>query len=354
LRPGWRRTVPMKVIDLRSDTVTKPTEEMRAAMASADVGDDVYGEDPTINLLEKESAERTGHEEALFVTSGTQGNAVAILTHCARGDGAILGSDSHIYIYEGGGLSALGGILPLIADDGEGVVSPDDVNSWCRPANVHFAPARLLCVENTHNRAGGVAVSPGSYRATVDAARSKGLKVHLDGARIFNASTAWDVDVKEYTGIVDSVQFCLSKGLGAPVGSMLCGSSEFISEARHWRKRLGGGLRQAGVLAAAGLIALNKMTGRLAEDHRNAAELSSALISGGLAVEKVSKPTNMVYVQIGPEGPDAAELGRRCAARGVLFGAVSERRFRLVTHFGVTAEDVGVSAKVILEEMKAS
>ncbi len=344
----------MKVLDLRSDTVTKPTEEMRAAMASAEVGDDVYGEDPTINLLEKESAAMTGHEAGLFVTSGTQGNAVAILTHCGRGDGAILGSDSHIYIYEGGGLSALGGILPLVADDSGGIVSPEGVHSWCRPANVHFAPARLFCVENTHNRAGGVAVSPDSYCASVDAARSRGLKVHLDGARIFNASTAWGVDVRDYTGVVDSVQFCLSKGLGAPVGSMLCGSAEFISQARHWRKRLGGGLRQAGVLAAAGLIALRKMTLRLEEDHRNAADLSSALVSGGLSVEKVSKPTNMVYVQIGQEGPDTEELARRCAARGVLFGAVSERRFRLVTHFGVTAEDVLLASRVILEEMKVS
>lgn len=344
----------MKVIDLRSDTVTKPTDEMRAAMAAADVGDDVYGEDPTINELEKESASMTGHESALFVTSGTQGNVAALLAHCSRGDGAILGSDSHIYIYEGGGLSALGGILPLVADDPEGIISPDKVLSWCRPSNVHFAPARLLCVENTHNRAGGVAVSPKEFRATVDAARSAGLSVHLDGARIFNAATAWGVDVKEFTGVVDSVQFCLSKGLGAPVGSMLCGSAEFISRARHWRKRLGGGLRQAGVLGAAGLIALRKMTKRLSEDHDNAARLSSLLLAGGVGVEPVARPTNMVYVKLGPDGPDAAELSRRCAARGVLFGVVSERRFRLVTHFGVTADDVDLVGKTIMEELEVS
>ena len=344
----------MKVIDLRSDTVTKPTDEMRAAMAAADVGDDVYGEDPTINELEKESALMTGQEAALFVTSGTQGNVAALLTHCSRGDGAILGSDSHIYIYEGGGLSALGGILPLVADDPGGIIPPQKVLSWCRPSNVHFAPARLLCVENTHNRAGGTAVSPKDFKATVEAARSGGLSVHLDGARVFNASTAWGVDVKEFTGIVDSVQFCLSKGLGAPVGSMLCGGAEFISRARHWRKRLGGGLRQAGILAAAGLIALRKMTKRLAEDHENAARLSSALLAGGVGVETVDKPTNMVYVSLGADGPDANELSRRCAAGGVLYGAVSERRFRLVTHFGVAAVDVDRAAETIMEELKAS
>lgn len=343
----------MNLIDLRSDTVTKPTVEMRSAMASAEVGDDVYGEDPTINELELESAAATGHEAGLFVTSGTQGNLVALLTHCARGDGAILGADSHIYIYEGGGLAAMGGILPLIANDSPGIVSPESVASWCRPVNVHFAPARLLCVENTHNRAGGVAVSPDDFLATVNAGRSEGLKIHLDGARIFNAAVAWDVDAKKYTAAVDSVQFCLSKGLGAPVGSMLCGSTEFITAARHWRKRLGGGLRQAGVIAAAGLIALKKMTRRLAEDHENAAMLADVLRSGGMLVEEVSKPTNMVYVQLGGSGPDANELASRCAARGVMFGAASPRRFRLVTHFDVTASDVAKAAKIIMEETKS-
>ena len=341
----------MKVIDLRSDTVTKPTDEMRAAMAAADVGDDVYGEDPTINELEKESALMTGQEAALFVTSGTQGNVAALLTHCSRGDGAILGSDSHIYIYEGGGLSALGGILPLVADDPGDHTAPK-VLSWCRPSNVHFAPARLLCVENTTTGRGYGRIAERISRPPWK--RPAGLSAHLDGARVFNASTAWGVDVTEYTAIVDSVQFCLSKGLGAPVGSMLCGGAEFITRARHWRKRLGGGLRQAGVLAAAGLIALRKMTKRLAEDHENAARLSSALLAGGVGVERVGKATNMVYVGLGADGPDANELSRRCAARGVLFGAVSERRFRLVTHFGVTAGDVNRAAETIMEELKAS
>lgn len=343
----------MSLIDLRSDTVTKPTDEMRSAMASAEVGDDVYGEDPTVNELETESAAVTGHEAGLFVTSGTQGNLVALLTHCARGDGAILGADSHIYIYEGGGLAAMGGILPLIASDAGGVISSESVAAWCRPTNVHFAPARLLCVENTHNRCGGVAVSPDDFLATVNTGKTNGLKVHLDGARIFNAAVAWGVDVKKYTAAVDSVQFCLSKGLGAPVGSMLCGGAEFIKAARHWRKRLGGGLRQAGVIAAAGLIALKKMTMRLAEDHENAAILADTLRSGGMAVESVSKPTNMVYVQLGAKGPDVDELSRRCAARGVMFGAASPGRFRLVSHLGVTASEVSKAAKIIMEETKA-
>jgi len=247
----------------------------------------------------------------------------------------------------------MGGILPLIASDAGGVISPESVTAWCRPTDVHFAPARLLCVENTHNRCGGVAVSPDDFLATVKTAKSSGLKIHLDGARIFNAAVAWGVDVKKYTAAVDSVQFCLSKGLGAPVGSMLCGSTEFIMAARHWRKRLGGGLRQAGVIAAAGLIALKKMTRRLAEDHENAAMLLNALRSGGMMIEKVSKPTNMVYVQLGGSDPDANELASRCAARGVMFGATSTRRFRLVTHFGVTASDVAKAVKIIMEEIKS-
>ncbi|HPD98560.1 MAG TPA: low-specificity L-threonine aldolase [Synergistales bacterium] len=344
----------MNIIDLRSDTVTRPTEEMREKMASAEVGDDVYGEDPTVNRLEEESAAVTGHEAGLFVTSGTQGNLVALLTHCSRGDGAILGSNSHIYIYEGGGLSAMGGVLPLIAPDTEGIVSPESIDGWCRPSNVHFAPARLLCLENTHNRAGGVAVSVESFGASVDMARSRGLSIHLDGARVFNAAVARGVDVKEYTARVDSVQFCLSKGLGAPVGSMLCGSSAFIGAARHWRKRLGGGLRQAGVIAAAGLVALDKMTKRLGEDHANADLLSRLLTSGGLSVEKVEMPTNMVYVSLDKSGPDAETLAGKCASRGILFGAVSERRFRLVTHFGITSKDVESAARIILEELKDS
>lgn len=343
----------MGTIDLRSDTVTKPTEEMRAAMASAEVGDDVYGDDPTVRELEEESAALTGHEAGLFVTSGTQGNLVALLTHCRRGDGAIIGKNCHIYNYEAGGLSVFGGILPLIADDSGGIMKIEEIKSWILPPDVHKAPARLLCLENTHNREGGTAVSPEDFKKVAKAAKEMGLKVHLDGARVFDAATAWDVDVREFTGQVDSVQFCLSKGLGAPVGSLLCGSKDFISEARHWRKRLGGGMRQVGILAAAGLISIRKMTARLAEDHRNAEKLAELLAEGGLFVETPGRRTNMVYFRLDEKGPDAHSVVEACKKEGILFNAVSDRRIRLVTHVGITEADVKIAAEKILRETLA-
>jgi threonine aldolase len=343
----------MKKIDLRSDTVTVPTQEMREAMASAEVGDDVYGEDPTVNKLEEVAAEKVGKEAGLFVTSGTQGNLIALLAHCSKGDGAILGADCHIYNYEGGGIAAIAGVLPLLVDDTGGIMSKESVKKWCRPHNVHFAPARLLCLENTHNRQGGNAVSPSVFREVAEAAKAEGLSVHLDGARIFNAAVAWGVDVKEYTTAVDTVQLCLSKGLGAPVGSVLCGPKDFIEKARHWRKRLGGGMRQAGVIAACGLIAVEKMVDRLEEDHKNAALLAELLEEGGLHVEKPDKRTNMVYFVVKGEESKVEELTKRCAARGVLFNALSKGRFRLVTHLWVTEKDVREAAKIIIEEAAA-
>lgn len=342
----------MRTIDLRSDTVTRPSSAMRKAMSEAIVGDDVYGEDPTVRRLEETAAELTGHEAALFVTSGTQGNLASLLCHCQRGDGAILGSQSHIANYEGGGLATLGGIMPLFVDDAGGLPQVDSVAAWCRPHNVHFAPARLLCLENTHNREGGNAATPAAFRKVATAARDSGLAVHLDGARIFNAAVAWDIDVKAYTGFVDSVQLCLSKGLGAPIGSLVCGKQGFIEEARHWRKRLGGGLRQVGILAAAGLIALKENTARLAEDHENAAILSEQLSCAELAVEPCPRRTNMVYFGILKEGLTAGELADRCRHKGVLFNVVNPKRVRLVTHLDVTRGDVREAARIILEEAR--
>ncbi len=340
-------------VDLKSDTVTKPSEEMRKAMYAAEVGDDVYGEDPTVNRLEETAAGLTGMEAALLLPSGTMGNLVAVLTHCGRGDGAILGADSHILNYEGGGLAALGSVVPLVADDCSGCIHPEEVRRHCRPSNVHFAPARLLCLENTHNRRGGLALSPETIRSSAEEAHLRGLSVHIDGARIFNASAAWNCSVKEYASSVDSLQFCISKGLGAPVGSLLCGARSFIDAARHWRKRLGGGLRQAGILAAAGLFALEWNIDRLREDHENA-ELLGRLLSGGgvIQVEHNEKPTNMVYCKV-PEGA-CADLHTRCAARGVLFNGVSDNRFRLVTHLDVSREQIVRAAEIILEEAAAS
>lgn len=340
----------MGVIDLRSDTVTKPTKAMRAAMASAEVGDDVYQDDPTVRTLEEESAALTGHEAGLFVTSGTQGNLVALLAHCRMGDGAIIGRNCHIYNYEAGGLAVFGGILPLMTDDTGGIMKMQEIRSWIIPADVHKAPARLLCLENTHNREGGTAVSPEAFAEVVQGAKDLGLKVHLDGARVFNASVAWGVDAREFTAKVDSVQFCLSKGLGAPVGSLLCGTKDFIREARHWRKRLGGGLRQVGILAAAGLVSIREMIDRLEEDHRNAEELARLLSEGGLYVEEPGRRTNMVYFQLGEDGPDAHALANVCSDEGILFNAVSDRRIRLVTHVDVTGDDVAKAAGKILGE----
>ncbi len=326
---------------------------MRKIMAAAEVGDDVYGEDPTVNRMEEKAAHLTGMESALLLPSGTMGNLVAVLTHCGRGDGAIVGMDSHVLNYEGGGLAALGSIVPLVADDSSGLISPEEVRRHCRPSNVHFAPARLLCLENTHNRRGGLALSPIQIRSSAEAAHDAGLTVHMDGARIFNATTAWNCSVTDFTSSLDSLQFCISKGLGAPVGSILCGSRDFIDRARHWRKRLGGGLRQAGILAAAGLYALEHNIERLREDHENA-ELLATLLSRSdvIEVERNEKPTNMVYCRM-PEGR-GKDLHLRCADRGVFFNAVADGRFRLVTHLDVSRDQVARATEIILEEASAS
>lgn len=339
----------MSPTDLRSDTATRPTARMREAMARAEVGDDVFCEDPTIGELERSAADLLGKEAALFVTSGTQGNLVSLLTHCRRGDAAIVGSESHIYNYEGGGLSALGGILPFTVDDASGIPSCDAVTGACRKPDVHYAPARLLCLENTHNRAGGLAVPPERFAAVAATGRDCGLRIHLDGARLFDAATKWNVEPRIYADDVDSVQFCLSKGLGAPVGSLVCGTRSFVEEARHWRKRLGGGLRQAGVLAAPGLVALGEMRHRLHEDHENASAFANALRDGGIAVETSPWQTNMVFFALPDSGVSGEEFVNRCAARGVLLLALGPNRVRVVCHADVNRADVELAAQVVLD-----
>ena len=322
-------------------------------MHVAEVGDDVYGEDPSINRLEEIAAGLTGMEDSLFLPSGTMGNLVAVLTHCGRGDGVVLGADSHILNNEGGGVSALGSISTLVADDSSGRILPEEVRKHIRPSNIHHVQARLLCLENTHNGRGGLALSPTSIRSSANTAHDFGLLVHIDGARIFNAAVAWGCSVKEFTGSADSLQFCLSKGLGAPVGSMLCGKHAFIEEAHFWRKRLGGALRQAGILAAAGLYALSHNIERLQEDHDNAALLSELLSKSDVfRVERNEKPTNMVYCTV-PDGL-CADLHLRCAARGVMMNGVSNNRFRLVTHLDVSRKQVARAAEIILEEAAVS
>src|SRR5512142_321428 len=303
---------PMEYIDLRSDTVTKPTPEMREAMAKAEVGDDVFGDDPTVNRLQEMAAERMGKEAALFVPSGTMGNLAAILSHCQRGDEVIIGQKNHSFLYEAGGMSVLGGISSYqIQNQPDGSLLPEDVEAAIRPDDPHDPITRLVCLENTHNRCGGTVQTPEYTRKIAKLAHDFGLKVHLDGARSFNAPAALGVPARELAEPVDSVTFCLSKGLSAPVGSVLCGDEAFIRKARRARKLVGGGMRQAGVLAAAGIVALEKMTGRLAEDHARARRLADGLRENDCVVLDPGTPaTNMVFFNLGERArisaPEAA------------------------------------------------
>lgn len=342
-----REGLGLRTVDLRSDTVTLPGEEMRRFMMEAPVGDDVYGEDPTVRELEEFAASLLGKKKGLFVASGTMGNIVSLLTHCGRGDGVIVGSASHIYNYEGGGMAALGGIVPLVVDDEQGIPLPDAVRSACRDkTNVHFVPARLLCLENTHNARGGIAVSPEIFAQTAQAAREMGLAVHLDGARLFNAAAAFGADVRSYAREVDTVNICLSKGLGAPVGSVLCGEEAFVDRARHWRKRLGGGMRQAGIMAAGGLFALKNLRDRLIDDHCNAAWFGQALAQAGFRVREAENGTNMVYFYL-PQGIDPERFLTEARASGVYVGLAGPGLIRAVTHINVDREDLERAVPVL-------
>ncbi|MBQ7262637.1 MAG: low-specificity L-threonine aldolase [Synergistaceae bacterium] len=339
----------MSVVDLRSDTVTKPSEGMRRAMAEADVGDDVYGEDPTVRRLEERGAELLGKEAALYVTSGTQGNLVSLLTHCGRGDGVILGRMSHIMEFEGGGMAVLGGVMPFPVDDGEGLPGMDAMEGALRPAdNVHFVRAKLVCLEDTNNRQGGHASTPEEIAERAAWAHSNGMSVHIDGARLFNAAVALGRAPADFAKDADSVQICLSKGLGAPMGSLVCASKGFIARARFWRKKLGGGLRQAGIVAAAGLYALNENVARLAEDHENARTIGTILADAGLRVSWAKRPTNMVYFSVG-DPSEADRIHAACRERGILFNKTSPDTFRLVAHLDVSAEAARRAAETIAE-----
>ncbi len=332
------------LIDLRSDTVTVPTPEMRRAMAAAEVGDDVYGDDPTVNRLEERAAALTGMAAGLFVPSGTMGNLLALMVHCAghRGVEVIVGDKSHIYLNEVGGLAALvGAQAAVVPNQPDGALDLGRVEDIIRDVDIHHPRTRLICLENTQNICGGVVVSPEAMRATRELANRKGLKVHLDGARLFNAAVALGQPATALTEHVDSVMFCLSKGLGAPVGSMLCGDADLIAEARRYRKMVGGGMRQVGVIAAAGRVALDGMIERLDDDHANARRLAAGLADlPGLTVENPEPQTNMVYLQLDPArgitGPQVAEAAR---VDGIVLDP-GPYGFRLVTHCWVTADDV--------------
>lgn len=342
----------MKTIDLRSDTVTLPSPAMRKAMYEAELGDDVYGEDPTVNKLEDVSAEILGKEAALLTVSGTMSNLLALLTHAGRGDEVIMGDKAHTFLYEVGGPAALGSITTrAVPTQLDGTLELADVETAIRPiGNVHLPRTKLIVIENTHNRMGG-AVLPTAYCDAVgELARRYNLKTHLDGARIFNAKVALGVDVKEITRSMDSVCFCLSKGLACPVGSVLAGSQAFIEEARRYRKMVGGGMRQAGVLAAAGLTALKEMVDRLAEDHANARRLAEGLAEiPGIEVNLDSVQSNIVMFDLIAPKWAAESFHAAMKARGVRFNPVVARRFRLVTHYGIETSDVELALKAFRE-----
>ena len=326
----------MKTIDLRSDTVTQPTDAMRAEMLNAAVGDDVYGEDPTINALQKKAAKMTGKEEALFAPSGTQSNLLALMAHCERGDEYIVGQHAHTYKYEGGGAAILGSIQPQPLDvEADGTLDFEKIVSAVKPRHdPHFAKTRLLCLENTHNGK----VVPMDYLAKVPSlAAEYDLATHMDGARVLNAAVALNLPVSEIVQHVDTVSVCLSKGLGAPVGSVLCGPQALIEKARRWRKVLGGGMRQAGILAAAAIFALDHHVERLADDHAHAAKLADGLRQfEPLCETPISHQTNMVFLQADQTMLDV--LAQFLAKHNIL---VSGRDgWRLVTHLDVTAEDI--------------
>jgi threonine aldolase len=346
----------MSVIDLRSDTVTAPTPAMRAAMASAEVGDDVFGDDPTVNRLEALAAETMGKEAALLVPSGTMGNLAAVLTHCGRGDEVILGDQCHTFCYEAGGTAALGGVHPMpVRTTPDGRLPLESIEAAIRGDNVHFPTTRLICLENTHNRCGGAVLDEAYTRAVGELAHRHGLKLHLDGARIFNAAAALEVEARRLAGPADSVTFCLSKALCAPVGSLLCGERTFIAHARRIRKQLGGAMRQAGVLAAAGIVALETMVDRLAEDHRRARALAQGLGAiPGITLENDAPASNMVYIRLAPDAPlDEAGLQQALAQQAIKIGPVGPGRIRFVLHYWVDDDGVARTVEAIRRAMVA-
>ncbi len=325
----------MNPIDLRSDTVTRPTPEMRAVMAEAKVGDDVYGEDPTVNELEALAADMLGTQAAIFAASGTQSNLLGLLSHCGRGDEYIVGQLAHTYRHEGGGAAVFGSIQPQPLDyEPDGTLNLDKVAAFIKPDNFHFARTKLFCLENTHH---GLALPMDYLEQAHEFAKAHDLKLHLDGARIFNAAVKHQVPVDAISHHFDSVSICLSKGLGAPVGSLLCSTTEIIKEARRWRKVLGGGMRQAGIIAAAGIFALKKNIRRLEEDHANAALLAAGLREiDDIKVDYAVTQTNMVFIEL--TGTHSAELPEYLRRKGILIN--SGKRIRLVTHLDLKEKDV--------------
>ena len=350
----------MKIIDLRSDTVTLPTEEMRRAMAEAEVGDDVYGEDPSINQLQERAADLLGKEAGLLTASGTMSNLVATLTHCQRGDEIVMGDQAHMFWNESAGAAALAGVqVRLVPNDPQGRIDSADLEAAIRPrGNIHFPPTTLVCLENTHNRCSGGVLTPQDTKQVAEVAHAAGAKVHLDGARIFNAAVALEVPARELTEDVDDVSFCLSKGLSCPVGSVLCGSQEFVDQARKWRKMVGGGMRQAGVLAAAGLVALDTMIDRLAEDHSNARRLAHGMANiPGLHLDPESIQTNIVIFQVDLSVGRAPDLISALAQEGVKVTYPGQQSIRMVTHRhigGAEVDEALTRVSAVVKQMRAA
>ena len=350
--PGYH-TFMKRIIDLRSDTVTHPTPSMREAMARAEVGDDVYGEDPTVNRLEELAAERLGSESAIFVPTGTMGNQVAVHLHSRPGTEVIGEAKCHIFNYEMGGIAALSSAFPRPVAGEHGILEPEAVEGAIQPAVGYATPTSLIVLENTHNLAGGRIVSPARMRRLVDVARRHGLPVHLDGARIFNAAAALECPPSELTGGCDTVMFCLSKGLAAPVGSMLVGSEAHITEARRIRKLFGGGMRQVGVLAAAGLVALEEMVPRLRDDNRRARRLAEMLTElPGIVLDPGLVDTNIVFFGLAPEAPmDARSLQAVLADDGVLSHALDATSIRMVAHYHISDDDIEQAAQCVAKAL---
>lgn len=330
------------VIDLRSDTVTKPTAAMLQAMAGAEVGDDVYGEDPTVNRLEALTAEMLGMEAAVFVSSGTMGNLISVLSHCGRGDEMILGDQAHIFMYEQGGSAALGGVHPrTLMNQPDGTLDLAQVKEAIRGENEHFPITRLIAVENTHNRCGGRALPLSYMDAAGELAHQHGLALHVDGARLWNAAVALNVSPARLLQNADSVSVCLSKGLAAPVGSVVAGNKEFIRKARRMRKVVGGGMRQAGVIAAAGIVAITQMVERLSDDHANAKQLAVGLSRmEGINIDPTTVETDIVIFELDHPVLTPVQLSASLREQGILLNPIGGKRLRAVTNYHVTPEDI--------------
>jgi len=343
-----------KIIDLRSDTVTLPSQEMRQAISNAELGDDVFSEDPTINLLEQKAADMIGKDAAILVPSGTMGNLASILVHCDRGTEIILGHKSHTFLYEGGGISAFGGIHSRqLHNNEDGTIDIEEIKSAIRIKNDHFPPTSAISLENTHNMCFGSPLSVEYINSVADIADENGLKLHIDGARLFNAAIALNVAVRDFVKRADSVTFCMSKGLAAPVGSVVCGNEDFIYEVRRIRKALGGGMRQAGIIAAAGIVSMDMAEAQLAKDHENALMLAKGISTiNGLTIDVKKIKTNIIYFGLNSSKISGSQLVSAMENQGIKFFETSPNTFRLVTHHGITNRDIEKTIDSLMKILK--